>query len=370
MPIEFRCTQCAKLLRTADDTAGKQAKCPACQAIMTVPSPQAATPPHPSEGVSPFGSGSGQSPQSPFGGDQPASGGTAGGEGNYHAPPPYYGSPFSATTGGGEIRPAPIDFGDTLSRAWAAFTDQLGMCILVAFVCFIMNVIAGQAANFAGMLFGAAAGHQALGSLMAFPLTLAAQLFAFWIGIGQAMFFLKVARGQEAPVSDIFAGGPYILRLLGASILLGIGCFLLVVLCCLPGGIMAGIGGATNNDALTGVGIVVAVVGMIAGLVLYAIVMLMLFQFYYLIIDRDMGIIEAFETSRELMRGNKLTVFLIYLVAVILGMVFVVCTCGCGLLAIIPYMGVLYATIYLLCSGQPTLTDIHNAQQYQQQYQA
>ncbi len=30
MPIEFRCLQCGKLLRTGDDTAGKQAKCPEC----------------------------------------------------------------------------------------------------------------------------------------------------------------------------------------------------------------------------------------------------------------------------------------------------------------------------------------------------
>ncbi|MCX7427048.1 MAG: hypothetical protein NTW96_15665, partial [Planctomycetia bacterium] len=52
MPIEFRCSQCGKLLRTGDDTAGKQAKCPACGAIVNVPRP--AVPPPPS-GQSPFG---------------------------------------------------------------------------------------------------------------------------------------------------------------------------------------------------------------------------------------------------------------------------------------------------------------------------
>jgi phage FluMu protein Com len=39
MPIEFRCTQCGKLLRTGDDTAGRQAQCPACGALSTVPGP-------------------------------------------------------------------------------------------------------------------------------------------------------------------------------------------------------------------------------------------------------------------------------------------------------------------------------------------
>ncbi len=37
MPIEFRCTQCGRLLRTPDDTAGKQAQCPACGTLSTIP---------------------------------------------------------------------------------------------------------------------------------------------------------------------------------------------------------------------------------------------------------------------------------------------------------------------------------------------
>lgn len=39
MPIEFRCSQCGRLLRTGDDTAGQQAQCPECDAIGTVPTP-------------------------------------------------------------------------------------------------------------------------------------------------------------------------------------------------------------------------------------------------------------------------------------------------------------------------------------------
>ena len=42
MAIEFRCTQCNKLLRTGDDTAGKRAKCPDCGTVLTIP---AAAPP-------------------------------------------------------------------------------------------------------------------------------------------------------------------------------------------------------------------------------------------------------------------------------------------------------------------------------------
>ena len=52
MPIEFRCTSCDKLLRTADETAGQQAKCPACGAVMSVPETSEAARP---AAASPFG---------------------------------------------------------------------------------------------------------------------------------------------------------------------------------------------------------------------------------------------------------------------------------------------------------------------------
>lgn len=37
MSIEFRCTGCEKLLRTADHTGGLPAKCPECDTLQTIP---------------------------------------------------------------------------------------------------------------------------------------------------------------------------------------------------------------------------------------------------------------------------------------------------------------------------------------------
>lgn len=44
MPIEFRCSQCGQLLRVPDEAAGKSARCPKCQALMSVPSVATAVP--------------------------------------------------------------------------------------------------------------------------------------------------------------------------------------------------------------------------------------------------------------------------------------------------------------------------------------
>lgn len=53
MPIEFRCPSCGKLLRTPDESAGKQGKCPQCGTITQIPTespavPSDQTPPNPS----------------------------------------------------------------------------------------------------------------------------------------------------------------------------------------------------------------------------------------------------------------------------------------------------------------------------------
>lgn len=52
MPIEFRCSQCGRLLKTPDDTAGRQAQCPACGGLSIVPGAPEPTAPllQPAEG--------------------------------------------------------------------------------------------------------------------------------------------------------------------------------------------------------------------------------------------------------------------------------------------------------------------------------
>lgn len=52
MPIEFRCSQCDRLLRVPDEAAGKNGKCPGCQAIVKVP--DAPAPPPDAEPLSPL----------------------------------------------------------------------------------------------------------------------------------------------------------------------------------------------------------------------------------------------------------------------------------------------------------------------------
>ena len=86
MPIEFRCSECNKLLQTSDGTAGQQAKCPECGAILMIPSPDNASrqgpqPPGAADDGTPFG-------ESQFGtpGTYQPSGGSPGVEDPFQSP--------------------------------------------------------------------------------------------------------------------------------------------------------------------------------------------------------------------------------------------------------------------------------------------
>lgn len=66
MPIEFSCSNCFTSIRVPDDSAGKQAQCPACNSVSAVPTPFADQP-SPSS-ANPFDSPQQPATVSPFGG--------------------------------------------------------------------------------------------------------------------------------------------------------------------------------------------------------------------------------------------------------------------------------------------------------------
>ena len=135
MSIEFRCQACNRLLRTGDGTAGKQAKCPDCGAVVTVPDGSADAPlaaPLPSQ--SPAGS--------PFGAD-PAGYQPTDDTGNPYQSPGAHGTAPAAAYAQfqGQIVPTRIDFEDVFSRTWTIFKEQWGACLLAIVVVFAINMV-------------------------------------------------------------------------------------------------------------------------------------------------------------------------------------------------------------------------------------
>jgi uncharacterized membrane protein/DNA-directed RNA polymerase subunit RPC12/RpoP len=310
MAIEFRCQRCQKLLRVGDDDEGRQALCPDCGAIMPVPARGSVLP----DDRAGAAAGSG-----PFGAAVRQSAASADGENPYASPSaPAYEAPALAVPPGA-ITPSIIDLGDVFHRSWEIFKTQWPMCAAVAFIVVLLNLTAAVFTGVLTSLTASATGDPAATLLVRILCEVASWAFNTWIGIGELVFFLKTARGQRASVGDIFAGGPWFVNVLAASLLVGLAVLVGLAFCIVPGVILA----------------------------------LMFSQYYYLIIDRNLGPVDALSMSAQITRGNKLTLFAIGLVV----FAFALFTCGLGLVLLIPFVPLAYAVIYLAMTGQPTAAD-------------
>ena len=297
MAIEFRCTNCGKLLRTGDGTAGKQARCPECDTVMIIPAATAGSqPPHPSS-----------LPPAPFDPSSP--------ESSRSQPP-------------GEIVPSALDLGNVFGRTWAIFKPNWGQCLLVVLAVWGLSLAANITIGF-----------------IPFVGTIIPWVLQTWLYIGMALFFLKIARGQNAEVAEIFTGGPFLLKIILASILLSL-IVLGVGLACV--GPLSLIASLISKDVVA----VFFAIGAVIAFFILVYVSLALSQYYYLIIDRNMDVIDAFKLSNELMRGNKLTLLGIGVLSIII-MFIAALPLLLGLLVAIPYFTLMYAVIYLSVTGQP-----------------
>lgn len=306
MAIEFRCTQCGKLLRTADDTAGKQAKCPACGTVLSIPAESSKELRGPSPGSRPQDANAGSPPAM---GDNP-----------YASPSLPVGSAV-AVSSGGEILPTRIDVGDVFSRAWTIFKDQMGLCIGIAVVAWLINFGVQMAIQMLVNIAASIARDEAIAVSLAIVGGVVNAGVNLWITTGQLHVFLRIARGERPAFTELFSGGRWFLPVLGAYILVllavGVGLLLLIV----PGVIVA----------------------------------LMLSQFMFLIIDRNLGVIESLKTSMAITAGNKLSLFVVVLAVFGLSIVAMI-PCCLGFIVLVPYTAVLYSVAYLSMTGQSTAT--------------
>jgi phage FluMu protein Com len=304
MSIEFRCVHCSKLLRTGDDTAGKQAKCPECGTVMTVPAAAEA----------------GELSASAAGNDN-----SFGAAASYQAESgnPYQSpSPFSQVAPSGlpgTITPSKLDAGDVLARTWEIFKEQWGMCLVVCLIVIAIDVAFAFFLGIGAGIIDVMVRDQGFAVFMRVMVQVISRLFQIWLYIGQTKYFLKVARGQDAEITDLFSGGPLYPTVLAASILYGLMVFF----------------------------------GLLALIVPGIILVLMFSQYKYLIIDQNLGVIDSLSRSKELTDGNKGTLFLLALVAIGLEIAGMLALCV-GVIPVIPFLSLMSAVTYLAMTGQPT----------------
>lgn len=342
MPIEFRCQQCGKLLRVGDETAGKQAKCPSCGSVQTIPAatpaPEMPSPPPMARPVgNPFGTGPLAPSAAPDGEQNP-----------YQSPPSYathdlYGPPGSKTATA--YRPTLIHIGDVLTQSWEIYKDQLWICIGVVVLCGIINYAVGFAGNIVNFGMGAVQAPAWAAFTVNIVMTMMQVAFQLWLSLGQTMFFLKVVRGETASVGIIFEGTPYLVRAIVATLILALGGIAIVAVCAIPA---VGVYLAKKDAAL----------GSITFIALFFIpaiyIALTFYQYLYLIVDHNLGAIDSLLGSRDITRGNRLSIFLMGLIGFLLNLLGIIACCV-GALFTASYIVLCMTVMYLLMSGGQTV---------------
>ena len=151
-------------------------------------------------------------------------------------------------------------------------------------------------------------------------------LASSFIGAGIVNFSLKVARGAPYAFGDLFSGGPFFGPMLVANLV---------------------------QTIAVGIGFTCFVVpGVIIGLGLS--------MTFPLIVDRNLGPIEALQESWKLTDGQKMNLFVYSLMGAGLAIAGA-CVCGIGLFLVVPIMCIAHMYIYLKLTRQP-VADITQAQ--------
>lgn len=303
MPIEFHCTACNQLLRVPDDAAGRRAKCPGCDAVLEIPA--AATRPTPAEPT--LG---------------PIIGGTASPDRDRPFPLPGAETVYQPSMGvaDGPIVPTKIELGVVLSESWRIFKGQMGLIIGAIVIVMLINWGYGAITEVLGIMLVESMGNAAIPAV--FFMELFGQVLLIFIEIGQAMLILNIVRGKDASLNNLFQGGPYLLRVIGISIIYG----LMVVL---------------GTLALIVPGIILA---------------LMFGEYYLLIIDKNVAAMDSLSLSRQITSGNKGTLFLlgiVMFVLIIVGLLMLLV----GVLFTGAYCAVIVTVAYRMMAGLPIAGD-------------
>jgi hypothetical protein len=333
MTIEFRCTNCDKLLRTPAGTEGKQAKCPDCGALMTIPANSAFSPP-PREPE--FRPGPPESnPQPPasrprepelrprepaFG---PAPGATA---------PRDSGNPFqspsiaSTQPEWGAARrgfePTRIELGTVVDQGWRIYKDNFGLLAASGLIVLAIPMFLGFGIVMLGVVvFGVdpAADNQVKLQAINAVQNLISNIVQTFLTLGMVRLTLNMARHERASIADVFsAGGRLLVLTIVTNIVIGISMLLGFLLCIVPG-IWIGL-----TLCLT----------------------------WYMLLDQNVGMLDALKYSARATRGNKWVLLGLFLVSLGLMMLVGLPTCGIGMIFVYPFFMLLLTVAYLGATGQ------------------
>ncbi len=308
MPIEFECPGCHAILRVPDDAAGKQAQCPRCDQVVTVlgGSPGA-------EGVE-----AGPTVPPPPLGEQPSPPGSP--EVNPYAPPQVQTS-FLTPVDRGVITPQTISFEETFKATWRLFLDNFGPFVGMGAILFGIGFASNLVMNVASFIFIAMEENVGAATIIFAAIELLFLVFGMvlnaYLQAGMLRYSIELAKGMRPAFGRIFLPINQFFGFVAVSFLLWLIVFAGLILLIIPG----------------------------------IILMLMFFCAPAVYLDGKGGILESFGVSRTITRGNRLTIFALFVVNSLLLVLATLVTCGLAAIVGPPFFALLTAVIYTHCAG-------------------
>ncbi|MBS0207235.1 MAG: hypothetical protein JSS49_30530 [Planctomycetes bacterium] len=220
-----------------------------------------------------------------------------------------------------------IEAGDVVSTSWEIFKNEMGIVIAGWLVITALNYATSLPQTILDVVAtalrsqgddGTADLLQIIGFAFVF-VGLAAQVF---FSAGMNRFLLNVTRGDARSIGDLFSGGKYFWRLLGASIVYGLMVMAGTLACIVPGILLA----------------------------------LMFSPFGFLLVDEDLPGIECIGKSRDVTKDNLGALLLIFLAAFGINILGVLALCV-GVFFTAPLTMLFMAVAYCRMTGQRTAAD-------------
>lgn len=236
-------------------------------------------------------------------------------------------NPYSALpsgSGGGFDDATPFSIDAALTESWEVFKANAAPLVLVSLAYFVVAMVISFASGMLQALIGGVLGvalaklidpdtGPMIGSLSVqftlMPVNQVLMAAVMWIVPAAS---IAAVRGEPVTVETLTGKFGRVVPFILAQLLLFVASMVGFSLCIVPG-VLVGLGGAFTM---------------------------------FFAIDTELGAIDSFKASWEATEGNRMTLFLLYLV-VALGMMMVgLFTCGLGLLAGMPYAFVVGAWSY------------------------
>lgn len=248
----------------------------------------------------------------------------------------------------------PFSIDAVVRRAWRVYNERLGLCIgAVLSAAFLPMIVYYLGLFLVGTISRGGNGNDPLVMLMVGLFMLAYYLLIVWFNAGMSIVLLRIATGRETSYGDLFTGGRYMLRFLGAYLLIGAIVLGLLLLCSAPVVLaIVGIVAASGGGSMIGViPIILCVLLGIAAFVGFLLLSYRLYLFQYAVIDRDCGPIEAIQICYDITRGHVLEAFGTFVVGMAIGIAGYF-LCFVGLIFTLPLMNMIHAMMYVFLSAE------------------